>query len=113
MAKYLKREGNKEGKKEIKNSNKGFEVFQYLALVVLLPLVCERRPNDLPCILDHHLPGINIAFAEKAPPMDFGAVHINSLLGKSLQFTEPHSHWEAKASGSTGERQTNNMIFFL
>lgn len=41
-------------------------MFTNFAVVIFLPLVSQNRANDGAGILDHHLPSLDVPFAEKA-----------------------------------------------
>lgn len=56
----------------------------YLAVVELLPLVSEHRPNDSPSILDHHLPRVNVLSAIQPQAMDIRLEHPHMLLVRLL-----------------------------
>lgn len=47
-----------------------------LAIIIFLPLISQDRTNDGAGVLDHHLPSVNVPFAEKAPTMDFRSKRI-------------------------------------
>lgn len=41
------------------------------AVIIFLPLISQNSANDCAGILDHHLPGLNVPFAEKSTTMNF------------------------------------------
>lgn len=45
--------------------------FANLAVIILLPLISQDSANDVAGVLDHHLPGLDVSFAEKAATVNF------------------------------------------
>lgn len=42
-----------------------------LAVIVFLSLVCENCTDDIACVLDHHLPCLNVPLAEQTTSVNF------------------------------------------
>lgn len=51
-------------------------VFTNLAVIIFLPLICQDSANDGAGVLDHHLAGLNVSFAEKSAAMNFRSKRI-------------------------------------
>lgn len=45
-------------------------MFTNLAVVIFLPLISQDSANDGAGVLDHHLPSLDVSFAEKASTMN-------------------------------------------
>lgn len=41
------------------------------AIIIFLPLICQDGADDRAGVLDHHLPGLNVPFAEESTTMNF------------------------------------------
>ncbi len=46
-------------------------MFTNLAVIIFLPLISQDRANDGAGVLDHHLPSLDVPFAEKAATVNF------------------------------------------
>ena len=46
-------------------------MFTNLAVIIFFPLISQNRANDCAGVLNHHLPSLNVPFAEKAATMNF------------------------------------------
>ena len=68
----------------------------HLAVVELLPLVCEYRPDDSAGILDDHLPRLYILGAVEPKAVDFRLKHANVLLVRLLKVTVAHRHGKVR-----------------
>lgn len=75
-----------------------------LALVQLLSLIGERGPDQFTRILDHHFACLNVPRAVQAASMDVRAEHSHTLLGRLLQRTIAHRHWQVAAAATSKKK---------
>ncbi|CAN7975276.1 unnamed protein product [Ixodes persulcatus] len=64
---------------------------------LLLPLVRESGPDDLPGVLDDHLPSIDVPLASGSSPSGYPPVNADGLLGGVLQVPKAHGHGQVEA----------------
>lgn len=62
-------------------------MFTNLAVIIFLPLISQDSANDGAGVLDHHLPGLDVSFTEKASTMNLRSEDYTTVEYRLIQLS--------------------------